>query len=71
MELPDRRQKEAEWHGYVAIDDSYNISLTTARAGVEAAVALAKRYGKKLLVITARIPSLAPRKRSAMKNWEN
>jgi UDP-N-acetylmuramyl pentapeptide synthase len=60
MELPDRRQKEAEWHGYVAIDDSYNISLTTARAGVEAAVVLAKREGKKLLVVTAGIPELGP-----------
>jgi UDP-N-acetylmuramyl pentapeptide synthase len=60
MELPDRRQKEAEWHGYAAIDDSYNISLTTARAGVEAAVALAKREGKKLLVVTAGIPELGP-----------
>jgi UDP-N-acetylmuramoyl-tripeptide--D-alanyl-D-alanine ligase len=60
MELPDRRQKEAEWHGYAAIDDSYNISLTTARAGIEAALALTKREGKKLLVITAGIPELGP-----------
>jgi UDP-N-acetylmuramoyl-tripeptide--D-alanyl-D-alanine ligase len=60
MELPDRRQKESEWHGYVAIDDSYNISLTTARAGIEAAAALAKRTGKKMLVVTAGIPELGP-----------
>ncbi len=60
MELPDRRQKETEWHGYACIDDSYNISLTTAQAGIEAAAALAKREGKKLLVITAGIPELGP-----------
>lgn len=58
MELPERRQREGEWHGYVAIDDSYNISLTTARAGLDAAAALAKREGKKLLVVTAGIPEL-------------
>ncbi len=63
MELPERRQKEDEWHGYSAIDDSYNISLTTARAGVEAAAALAKREGKKLLVVTAGIPELGPREK--------
>jgi UDP-N-acetylmuramoyl-tripeptide--D-alanyl-D-alanine ligase len=60
MELPDRRQKETEWHGYTCIDDSYNISLTTARAGIEAASALAKREGKKLLALTAGIPELGP-----------
>jgi len=38
--------KEVEWHGYTAIDDSYNISLTTARAGIAAAAALAKRRAK-------------------------
>jgi UDP-N-acetylmuramoyl-tripeptide--D-alanyl-D-alanine ligase len=60
IELPGRRQKEGEWHGYIAIDDTYNISLTTARAGLEAAAALAKRLGKKLVVVTAGIPELGP-----------
>jgi UDP-N-acetylmuramoyl-tripeptide--D-alanyl-D-alanine ligase len=64
MELPDRRQKEVEWHGYTAIDDSYNISLTTARAGIAAAAALAKREGKKLLVVTAGVPELGPHEKN-------
>lgn len=67
IELPDRRQKEAEWHGYTAIDDSYNISLTTARAGLEAAAAVAKREGKKLLVVTAGIPELSPAEKDGNK----
>ena len=67
MELPDRRQKETDWHGYSAIDDSYNISLTTAKAGVLAAVALANRERKKLLVITAGIPELGPTERDGNK----
>lgn len=67
MELPDRRQKETEWHGYSAIDDSYNISLTTAKAGIAAAVALAKREGKKLLVVTAGIPELGPSEKDGNK----
>jgi UDP-N-acetylmuramyl pentapeptide synthase len=60
LELPDRRQKIATWHGYVCIDDSYNISLTTALAGLDAARALARREGKKLLVVTAGIPEFGP-----------
>ncbi len=63
LELPDRRQKTVEWHGYRCIDDSYNISLTTARAGLDAARDLARREGKKLLVITAGIPESGPENR--------
>lgn len=53
---PDRRQKPSTMYGYSAIDDSYNISLPTAEAGIVAARALAEKSGKKLLVLTAGIP---------------
>lgn len=61
LELPDRRQRLTEMFGYQAIDDSYNISFTTAQAGLEAARIEADKQGKKLLVIAAGIPELGPK----------
>src|SRR3989344_116353 len=58
--LPDRRQKMTRLYGYEALDDSFNISLSTARAGLAAARALADAKGKKLLVVAAGIPELGP-----------
>lgn len=55
---PDRRQQEGIVFGYVGIDDSYNISIATAHAGVIAAKNLALKSGKKLVVLTAGIPEL-------------
>lgn len=60
LRSPDRRQQLGSMYGYDAIDDSYNISETTARAGIAAARELAKRSGKKLLVLTAGISELSP-----------
>lgn len=60
LELPDRRQKIATWHGYQCVDDSYNISFTTALAGLDAARELARREGKNMLVVTAGIPEFGP-----------
>ena len=60
LELPDRRQKPRQMYGYEAIDDSYNISWTTAQAGVAAARNAARAAGKKLLVVTAGIVELGP-----------
>lgn len=60
LTLPDRRQKPVTMYGYDAIDDSYNISATTAREGIMAARLFAKAKKKKLLVITAGIPELGP-----------
>lgn len=60
FELPDRRQKVTDIYGYEGIDDSYNISLSTARAGLAAARVLADARKKKLLVIVAGIPELGP-----------
>ncbi len=60
MELPDRRQKMITFHGYECVDDSYNISFTTAQAGIAFANATARLKKKKLLVVTAGIPELGP-----------
>ncbi len=57
---PDRRQQPGTMYGYDAIDDSYNISETTAHAGIAAAKELAAKKGKKLLVLTAGISELSP-----------
>lgn len=58
--LPGRRQQVGEVFGYEGVDDSYNISVATAEAGVIAASNLAKKAGKKLVVLTAGIPELPP-----------
>ncbi len=58
LDLPDRRQKPGNIYGYEALDDSYNISFTTAKAGLELAKTLADKSGKKLLTITGGIPEL-------------
>ena len=60
LELPDRRQKLTTCNGYDCVDDSYNISFTTARAGILSAKNAAAAKGKKLLVVTAGIPELGP-----------
>lgn len=63
LELPERRQQQTTIFGYEGIDDSYNISFSTAKAGIETARGLADKVKKKLLVITAGIPELAPEDR--------
>lgn len=60
FELPERRQQVTKLYGYEAVDDSFNISLATARAGLAAARALADARGKKLVVVAAGIPELGP-----------
>lgn len=59
LQLPDRRQRLTEMYGYEAVDDSYNISFTTAQAGISAAKEAATKSDKKLLVVTAGIPELS------------
>lgn len=58
LEIPERRQKLSLMYGYEAIDDSYNISWTTAKAGIATAKENALKRGKKLLVVTAGIMEL-------------
>jgi UDP-N-acetylmuramoyl-tripeptide--D-alanyl-D-alanine ligase len=60
LEVPDRRQKITTMYGYDCIDDSYNISFTTAQAGIAAAHRFAETTHKKLLAVTAGIPELGP-----------
>lgn len=64
LEIPERRQKITEFYGYECVDDSYNISFTTAQAGIDFAQELARRRKKKLLVVSAGIPELAPADRN-------
>ncbi len=58
LQPPERRQKVGNIFGYQGIDDSYNISYTTALAGIREAKLQAGAQGQKLLVITAGIPEL-------------
>lgn len=58
LNLPDRRQIKKDFFGFHCIDDSYNISFSTAIAGINEAKASATKENKKLLVITAGIPEL-------------
>ena len=60
LTVPDRRQSNKKIHGFDGIDDSYNISFTTASAGVTEAFNQSRKNNKKLLVITAGIPELGP-----------
>ncbi len=60
VEPPERRQKISLVYGYECIDDSYNISFTTAQAGINTASSLAREKNKKLLVVMAGIPELGP-----------
>ncbi len=62
---PDRRQKLVTLHGYDAIDDSYNISYTTALAAVKELQSLGVQKKKKTIVITAGIPELGKENREA------
>lgn len=57
LQVPERRQQLTKMFGYDAIDDSYNISLSTAKAGLLRARELAGKH-KELIVITAGIPEL-------------
>ena len=56
LEPPERRQQVKEMFGFTVLDDSYNISLNTAKAGLEQAWQLAKKQKKDLVVIFAGIP---------------
>lgn len=58
LKLPERRSQEIVKNGFTTIDNSYNISFDTAKAGVLEAIKKAKAQEKKLIVITAGIPEL-------------
>jgi UDP-N-acetylmuramoyl-tripeptide--D-alanyl-D-alanine ligase len=68
LKLPDRRQSSQKMHGFEAIDDSYNISLISATAGVIEANRQARMKDKRLLVVTAGIPELGPEDKAGNRN---
>jgi len=65
---PERRGDVKVINNFEVIDDSYNISETTAKAGIDNAVKLANIKHKKLIVITAGIPELGEENINANKN---
>lgn len=58
LKSPDRRRNITKINDFEVIDDSYNISETTSKSGIEYASNLAKKSKKELIVITAGIPEL-------------
>lgn len=68
LKLPDRRQASQKMFGFEAIDDSYNISLISATAGIIEANRQARIRNKKLLVITAGIPELGSEDKEGNRN---
>lgn len=68
LKKPDRRLKSSSIFGFQGLDDSYNISFTTACRGLELAHSEAHSRKLKLLVITAGIPELS--KELKLKNRE-
>ena len=69
FEIPDRRHKEVKINGFSVIDDSYNISYTTAVSGLERALKLAKLKNKDLVVITGGIAELGVENKNANKQY--
>lgn len=65
LKKPDRRGNIINMHGFNTIDESYNISFTTAKFALENALSLAKKEKKKLLVITGGIPELGEENKTA------
>lgn len=68
LKSPGRRRNIIEVNGFNVIDDSYNISETTSRSGIEYASDMAKKSNKKLIVITAGIPELGNENRDGNHN---
>lgn len=58
LEAPDRRGDIKTINDFAVIDQSYNISETTAKFNIDNAVNIANSKSKKLIVITAGIPEL-------------
>ena len=65
LEKPDRRGNIIDMYGFKTIDESYNISETTAKFGLQNALLKAEEEEKKLIVITGGIPELGEENKSA------
>jgi len=68
LEKPERRGDIKLMHGFEVIDESYNISETTAKYAIDDALKLVKAKNKKLIVVTAGIPELGEENMDANKN---
>lgn len=64
---PDRRGDIKIMNNFEVIDESYNISFSTAKSTIENAVKIAKSKKKKLIVITAGIPELGEENKDSNK----
>ena len=69
LKLPERRSQEIVKNGFTTLDNSYNISFETAKAGVLEAIKIAKAKGKELIVITGGIPELGKENITANKDY--
>lgn len=69
LHKPDRRGDIKDIHGFETLDESYNISETTARLELENALKLARIKNKKLIVITGGIPELGKENKKANINY--
>lgn len=69
LKLPERRSQEIIKNGFTTLDNSYNISFDTAKAGVLEAMKRAIAEGKELVVITGGIPELGKENRTANEDY--
>jgi UDP-N-acetylmuramyl pentapeptide synthase len=69
LQKPDRRGDTKTLHGFKVIDQSYNISETTAKLGLQNALILAKNENKKIAVITAGISELGEENKDGNINY--
>lgn len=65
LKTPDRRGDIKKINNFEVIDQSYNISETTAKFNIDKARKLSKSKNKKLIVITAGIPELGEENKDA------
>ena len=68
LKPPDRRGDIKKIFGFEVIDESYNISESTAKRNVTLAKKAAKKKNKQLIVVTAGIPELGEKNKNANKN---
>lgn len=65
LQKPDRRGNIKKMHGFVVIDQSYNISFNTAIQSLKEALTRAKLSKRSLVVITGGVPELGKENKTA------
>jgi UDP-N-acetylmuramyl pentapeptide synthase len=68
LSKPDRRGNIKIMNNFEVIDQSYNISETTAKNAIDEATLISKQKKKDLIVITAGIPELGEENKNANEN---